>query len=129
MAAPRSPSETLAPPVTPPVVKKQQPVSPAPPIVRQPVVVAPAVMPPVVTKAPSPVAPPVAALTGVVKVAISPWGQVEVDGKPMGTSPPVTELKLSLGKHKIVFSNTDLPSHSVVVNVLADQPITVRHKF
>jgi eukaryotic-like serine/threonine-protein kinase len=129
MAAPRSPSETLAPPVTPPAIKKQQPGSPAPPIVRQPVVVAPAVMPPVVTKAPSPLAPPVAALTGTVKVAISPWGQVEVDGKPMGTSPPVTELKLSLGKHKIVFSNTDLPSHSVVVNVLADQPITVRHKF
>ena len=31
---------------------------------------------------------------GVVQLAVSPWGQVEVDGKPMGTSPPLTRLTL-----------------------------------
>ena len=27
--------------------------------------------------------------TGTVKMAISPWGQVEVDGAPSGASPPI----------------------------------------
>ncbi|HEY8709644.1 MAG TPA: serine/threonine protein kinase, partial [Burkholderiaceae bacterium] len=66
---------------------------------------------------------------GLVRIAISPWGEVEVDGKPAGTSPPLTELSLPQGKHQIVIRNTDLPPHRVVVNVTADQPVTLKHKF
>jgi serine/threonine-protein kinase len=69
------------------------------------------------------------AATGIVRVAISPWGEVEVDGKPAGTSPPLTELSLSAGPHRIVVRNADLPSYSSAVNVSADQPVTVKHKF
>ena len=66
---------------------------------------------------------------GLVRIAISPWGEVEVDGKPAGTSPPLTELSLPQGKHQIVIRNTDLPPHRAVVNVTADQPVTLKHKF
>ena len=72
-------------------------------------------------------APPAA--PGIVRVAISPWGEVEVDGKPAGTSPPLTELSLSAGRHQIVVRNADLPSYSSAVNVSADQPVTLKHKF
>ncbi|HWI10525.1 MAG TPA: serine/threonine-protein kinase, partial [Burkholderiaceae bacterium] len=75
---------------------------------------------------PRPAAP---AATGIVRVAISPWGEVEVDGKPAGTSPPLTELSLSAGRHQIVVRNADLPSYSSAVNISADQPVTVKHKF
>jgi eukaryotic-like serine/threonine-protein kinase len=66
---------------------------------------------------------------GVVRIAVSPWGEVEVDGKTAGTSPPLTELSLSPGRHQIVIRNSDQPPHSVVVNVTADQPVTLKHKF
>jgi serine/threonine-protein kinase len=75
----------------------------------------------------TPAAAPVA--RGLVRIAISPWGEVEVDGKLVGTSPPLTELSLPEGRHQIVIRNTDLPPHNAVVNVTADQPVTLKHKF
>ena len=72
---------------------------------------------------------PAAPARGLVRIAISPWGDVEVDGKPAGTSPPVTELSLIEGRHQIVIRNADLPPHSVVVNVTADQPVSLKHRF
>jgi serine/threonine-protein kinase len=77
-----------------------------------------------------PAAPtPVPVATGIVRIAISPWGEVEVDGRGAGTSPPLTELSLPAGRHQIVIRNTDLPPHSVVVNVTADQPVNLKYKF
>ena len=72
---------------------------------------------------------PTQAATGIVRIAISPWGEVEVDGRRVGTSPPLTELNLPAGRHQIVVRNTDLPPYSVTLNVTADQPVTFKHKF
>ena len=72
---------------------------------------------------------PTAPSTGTVRIAISPWGEIEVDGRAAGTSPPLTELTLPAGVHQIVVRNADLPAHSVQVNVTADQPVTLKHKF
>ena len=71
----------------------------------------------------------VAPATGTVKIAISPWGLVEVDGASSGAAPPITELTLGEGRHQIVIRNGDNPPHTVSVNVIAGQTITVRHKF
>ena len=71
----------------------------------------------------------VPAPTGLVRVAISPWGEVEVDGRRAGTSPPLTELRLPAGRHQIVVRNADLPAHSASIVVSADQPVTFKHKF
>ena len=67
--------------------------------------------------------------TGVLRIAVSPWGEVEVDGRPAGTTPPLTELNLPEGTHQIVIRNTDLPAHSVQVKVTAGQATAVKHKF
>jgi eukaryotic-like serine/threonine-protein kinase len=66
---------------------------------------------------------------GVVKLAISPWGEVEVNGKPMGASPPLTQLVLNEGKHTITVRNGDAAPHTLTVQVSADQAATVRHRF
>jgi len=71
----------------------------------------------------------VAPATGTVKIAISPWGLVEVDGASSGAAPPITELTLGEGRHQIVIRNGDNPPHTVTVNVIAGQTISVRHKF
>ncbi len=67
--------------------------------------------------------------TGTVRVAISPWGEIEVDGRPAGTTPPLTELTLPAGTHRIVVRNSDLPAHVVQVQVTPDQPVVLRHRF
>jgi serine/threonine protein kinase len=67
--------------------------------------------------------------TGVLRIAVSPWGQVEIDGKPAGTSPPLTELSLPEGSHQIVIRNSDLPPYSASVSVTAGQTATLKYKF
>jgi serine/threonine-protein kinase len=67
--------------------------------------------------------------SGLVRIAVSPWGQVEVDGTPVGTTPPLNEVTLSAGKHQIVIRNEDLPPYSATINVTSGQPVTIKHKF
>jgi serine/threonine-protein kinase len=70
-----------------------------------------------------------ATATGQVQLAVSPWGTVEVDGRPAGTTPPLTQLTLPEGKHTITLRNADLPPKTLTVHVKAGQPATVRHRF
>jgi serine/threonine-protein kinase len=72
------------------------------------------------------VAPPA---TGIVRIAVSPWGQVEIDGKVAGTAPPLSELTLPEGKHQITIRNEDFPPYSASVNIAPGQPVTLKHKF
>jgi serine/threonine-protein kinase len=67
--------------------------------------------------------------TGVVRIAVSPWGQVEVDGKPAGTAPPLNELTLSEGRHTITIRNDEFPPFSSSVTVVPGQPVTLKHRF
>ena len=63
------------------------------------------------------------------RIAVSPWGQVEVDGAPSGAAPPLTELKLAEGRHQIVVRNGDFAPFVATVNVVAGQTTSIRHKF
>ena len=66
---------------------------------------------------------------GVVRLAVSPWGQVEVDGAAVGTVPPLTEIMLPQGKHRITIRNEDFPPYSASVQIAPGQPVTLKHKF
>jgi serine/threonine-protein kinase len=66
---------------------------------------------------------------GVVQLAISPWGQVEVDGVAAGTTPPLSRLTLPAGKHQVVVRNDEFPPLTVTVTVDEDKPVTLRHRF
>jgi eukaryotic-like serine/threonine-protein kinase len=77
---------------------------------------------------PTPVAT-TAPTKGVVQLAISPWGQVEIDGVAAGTTPPLSRLTLPTGKHQIVVRNEDFPPFTMTVTVDDDKPVTLRHRF
>jgi serine/threonine-protein kinase len=87
--------------------------------------------------APQPRATPAAAertpaapsASGTLQMAISPWGEVEVDGRPAGTTPPLTQLNLPEGAHVVTIRNADFPPYTATVQVQAGQPVTVRHRF
>ena len=77
----------------------------------------------------APSAPAAEAADGVVHLAVTPWGQIEVDGRPMGISPPLTRLTLSSGTHTITSGNTDFPPYTATMAVSGENPVTLRHSF
>lgn len=66
---------------------------------------------------------------GTVRIAVSPWGNVEIDGTPVGTTPPLNELTLPEGRHQITIRNADFPPFSTGVSVTPGQPVSVKHRF
>ncbi len=67
--------------------------------------------------------------TALVLLAVSPWGEVFVDGKSMGVSPPLTELELPQGKHRIVVRNSDFKPYDEEIELGSNQTIRIKHKF
>ncbi len=78
---------------------------------------------------PAPSATPAVKALGLVRLAVSPWGEVEVDGSPAGSAPPLTELNLAEGKHQITIRNADFPPFSTTVTVTPGQAVNIKHKF
>ena len=60
---------------------------------------------------------------------IKPWGEIFVNGKSQGVSPPKKFIKLDPGRYKIEFRNTTFPPHAESVDVKAREEITLRHRF
>lgn len=81
------------------------------------------------TRQPTTAAAAAAPVTGSLQLAISPWGHVEVNGSPAGTTPPLTRLTLPEGSHTITVRNEDFPPYTTTVQVTADKPVSVRHRF
>jgi hypothetical protein len=66
---------------------------------------------------------------GVVQLAILPWGEVYVNGKSRGVSPPLRSVELPPGTHTIELRNTSFPTHTQRVEVRAGEPVRIRHRF
>ncbi len=78
-------------------------------------------------------APAAAALpashTGSIALAIKPWGEVYLDGKKMGVSPPLKELQVTPGKHTIEIKNTFFASHTETLEVKLNDHLKIKHQF
>ncbi len=74
-------------------------------------------------------AAPVAKPTGRVAFAVTPWGEVHVDGRLRGVSPPLQEIRVAPGKHVVEFRNSTFPPFRETVDVPADGAVRVKHKF
>jgi eukaryotic-like serine/threonine-protein kinase len=69
------------------------------------------------------------AATGSVRIAVSPWGNVEVNGASVGITPPLNELTLPEGRHQVTIRNADFPPFVATVTVVPGQSVNLRHKF
>ena len=78
--------------------------------------------------APSAAALP-ASQTGSIALAINPWGEVYVDGRKMGVSPPLKELQVTPGKHTIEIKNTSFASHTETLEVKLNDRLNIKHEF
>ena len=61
--------------------------------------------------------------------AVTPWGEIFVNGKQRGVVPPMKSLKLDPGKYKIEVKNTTFPVHTENLELKARDEVTVRHRF
>jgi serine/threonine-protein kinase len=76
-----------------------------------------------------PAAAPVASAQGMVTFDVVPWGEVLVDNKPAGVTPPLAELKLPAGRHTIEIRHGELPAVAATVDVDPAKPLRIRHRF
>jgi class 3 adenylate cyclase len=66
---------------------------------------------------------------GTIQLAILPWGEVFVNGKSRGVSPPLRSVELPPGTHTVEVRNTSFPTHTRRVEVRAGEPVRIRHRF
>jgi class 3 adenylate cyclase len=85
---------------------------------------------PVVAAAPAaPPAPAAAAGAARIELAVNPWGEIFVDGKSRGVSPPLRTLEISPGSHTIEIRNSTFPSHTQKVEIKPGDAVKIRHRF
>ena len=66
---------------------------------------------------------------GVIQLAILPWGEVFVDGKRRGVSPPLRSIEVPPGPHTIEVRNTAFPVHTRRIDVRSGEPVRIAHRF
>jgi hypothetical protein len=66
---------------------------------------------------------------GRVVVAIAPWGEVFVDGKSRGVSPPLRTLDLPPGAHTVEIRNSTFAAYVEQVEVKPGEAVKIRHRF
>jgi len=66
---------------------------------------------------------------GRLELAVAPWGEVLVDGKSRGVSPPLRMLEVSPGPHTIEIRNTTFPAHVARVEVKPGEAVKIQHRF
>ena len=67
--------------------------------------------------------------TATLLLAIKPWGEVYVDGKKVGITPPLKRFEVAPGRRQITITNSILPSYQLEAMLDPDQQITVMHDF
>ncbi len=66
---------------------------------------------------------------GNLNFTILPWGEIFIDGKRIGVSPPLKKIKVSYGKHQIEIKNTNFSPYRITVKLEAGESMKIRYKF
>ena len=70
-----------------------------------------------------------ATAAGKLELAIAPWGEVLIDGKRRGVSPPLRTVELPPGAHTVEIRNSTFPAHVQKVHLKAGEAVRIRHRF
>ena len=66
---------------------------------------------------------------GRLELAVAPWGEVVVDGRSRGVSPPLRVLELPPGPHTVEIRNSTFPAHVARVEVKPGEAVKIQHRF
>jgi len=70
-----------------------------------------------------------AAASGTVVFRIEPWGEILIDNKPIGVSPPLLQISLAAGPHQIEVRHGDDKPWIQRIEVEPAIPVPVEHSF
>ena len=65
----------------------------------------------------------------VMRLVVVPWGEVYLDGRLQGVSPPLIELQVAPGEHVIEIWNTNFPPYKQTIQVKVGEKFKIKHKF
>jgi hypothetical protein len=65
----------------------------------------------------------------VMNLVVVPWGEVYLDGRKQGVSPPLMELQVAPGKHEIEIRNTRFPVYKQTIQAKVGEKINIKHTF
>jgi serine/threonine-protein kinase len=86
---------------------------------------------PVAAPAPAPAEPPAPPPPAVARIqlAVTPWGEIYVDGKLRGTTPPLAEIELPPGRHRVEIRNSAQLPFLTTLEVRAGDRREIQHRF
>lgn len=67
--------------------------------------------------------------TATLQLAIKPWGEVYVDGKRIGVTPPLHEFKVPPGKREIIVRNSDFLPFQTTLDIQPESLLQISHRF
>ncbi|MFN3987401.1 MAG: serine/threonine-protein kinase [Rhodocyclaceae bacterium] len=92
-----------------------------------------AARPPAPAQAPAAAPParsqPAARGPGTVSLAVTPWGEVFVDGRSRGVTPPLRALELPAGRYRIEIRNGDFAPYVETVTLESGGAHRISHRF
>lgn len=65
----------------------------------------------------------------VMNLVVLPWGEVYLDGRMQGISPPLLELQVAPGKHEIEIRNANFPVYKQTIQAKVGEKIKIKHTF
>jgi len=65
----------------------------------------------------------------LLQFAIKPHGEVYVDGKHKGTTPPLAQLEVDPGPHSVEVRHSPFAPLRIEMNLAAAEKMTIRHEF
>jgi class 3 adenylate cyclase len=66
---------------------------------------------------------------GKLEIAAAPWGEIFVNGKSAGRTPPLLVVEVPVGPHTVEIRNSTFPAHVAKVEVKAGQSVRIQHRF
>jgi serine/threonine-protein kinase len=76
-----------------------------------------------------PPAPPPAVANVPVSFDIRPWGEIFIDGRPTGVTPPLMQVEVPAGRHHIEIRHANAPAWQTDVDVQGTSAIHIEHGF
>ena len=78
---------------------------------------------------PAPPPPAESRATATLSLAVTPWGEIFVDGESRGISPPLLELPLPPGRHRIEIRNEGAKPFRQDIVLQEGDSLRLKHKF
>jgi hypothetical protein len=60
---------------------------------------------------------------------VAPWGDVLINGKKRGRTPPLLVIDVPAGAHTIEIRNATSPAHTARVEVKPGETVRIQHRF